>query len=145
MVAVSLKKKPSKLFINIGTNDIRKWPDEDWYTHLKRNYGKICGIIRDRLGSAQVYMLAYYPVNPFVPGARKNPGLEVRTPEALERANGLVRELAEAYGFRYLDVNDGLKDERGCLKEEYTSDGMHFEPELYYTVFERLRPYLKQA
>ena len=134
-----LDLKPSKLFINIGTNDIRDMPEgEDWFTHLSSNYRKICEIIRENLPETIVYMMAYYPVNP----ERNSPALRVRTNEAVARANDMVRELASAFGFQYIDVNDGLKDEQGNLQIEHTQDGIHFDAAAYRTVFERLKQYL---
>ena len=83
-------------------------------------------------------MMAYYPVNP----ERNSPALRVRTNEAVARANDMVRELASAFGFQYIDVNDGLKDEQGNLQIEHTQDGIHFDAAAYRTVFERLKQYL---
>ena len=140
---VLLDVQPSKLFINIGTNDIRPMPGgEDWLEHLSANYRKICGIIRERLPGTAVYMMAYYPVNGEVPGARDNPGMQVRTNSNIDRANRMVKALAGEFGFHYIDVNDGLKDENGNLRAEHTADGIHFDSEAYRTVFDRLRRYL---
>ena len=71
--------------------------------------------------------MAYYPVNPNAPGARENPGMQVRTNENIARANRMVEGLAAEFGFRYIDVNDGLKDEAGNVIAETT-------PELDYAV-----------
>ena len=134
-----LDLEPSRLFINIGTNDIRSMPNgEDWFSHLSANYRKICEIIREKLPETRVYMMAYYPVNP----DRDSPALKVRTNEAVSRANEMVCALAREFGFQYIDVNDGLKDARGNLQIEHTMDGIHFDAAAYRTVFERLRPYL---
>ena len=135
-----LDLEPSRLFINIGTNDIREFADgEDWFAHLSANYRRICGIIRERLPETDVYMLAYYPVNP----DGDSPALQVRTNEAIDRANAMVRNLAAEFGFHYIDVNDGLKDVRGYLQREHTQDGIHFDAAAYRTVFERLKAYLE--
>ncbi len=140
-----LDLQPSRLFINIGTNDIAPRTDgEDWFGHLSRNYRTICEIIRDRLPDTIVYMMAYYPVNSSAPLARNNPGMLVRTNENVNRANRMVEALAQEFGFRYIDVNDGLKDDQGNLKIGYTSDGIHFGAAAYRTVFDRLKQYLQE-
>ena len=140
---VLLDLRPSKLFINIGTNDIRPMPEgEDWFTHLSANYRAICEIIRDKLPKTTVYMMAYYPVNLEALQARAGQEPIVRTNENVAKANEMVRALATEFGFRYIDVNDGLKDETGSLKAEYTRDGIHFDSAAYRTVFERLKQYL---
>lgn len=134
-----LDPQPSKVFINIGTNDIRAMPNGgDWLDHLSANYRKICEIIREKLLETEVYMMAYYPVHP----DGGSTALQVRTNTAIARANGMVQGLAAEFGFHYIDVNDGLKDENGCLQMEHTQDGIHFDAAAYRTVFERLRKYL---
>lgn len=138
-----LDLEPSRVFINIGTNDISAQPGgESWQTHLERNYRSILCALKERLPETEVYMMAYYPVNPDTPGGKQNPGLVVRTNAALEEANHMVALLAREFGYHYIDVNDGLKDEQGRLLAEHTQDGMHFDAEAYRSVFERLLPYL---
>lgn len=140
---VLLDPEPRKLFINIGTNDIAPRTDgEDWYDHLSRNERKICEIIREKLPDTEVYLMAYYPVNGNVPLARDHSAMSVRTNENIRKANRMLEALAAEFGFRYIDVNDGLKDEQGNLQMEHTLDGIHFDSAAYRTVFERLRPYL---
>lgn len=141
--AMLLDPQPAKLFINIGTNDLRALPNgEDWFSHLSANYRRICEIIREKLPDTMVYMMAYYPVNTAALAARGYPGPMVRTNENIARANRMVEGLAAEYGFHYIDVNDGLKDEKGELKAEHTQDGVHFDAAGYRTVFDRLRQYL---
>ena len=140
--AMLLDPQPAKLFINIGTNDLRALPNgEDWFSHLSANYRRICEIIREKLPDTMVYMMAYYPVNEETM-RRTNPEPAVRTNEAIGRANRMVSHLAAEFGFCYIDVNDGLKDANGQLKAEHTQDGIHFDAAAYRTVFERLKKYL---
>ena len=92
---VLLDVQPAKLFINIGTNDIRSMPEgEDWFSHLSANYRAICEIIRDRLPKTTVYMMAYYPVNLEALQARADQGPIVRTNENVAKANEMVSALA---------------------------------------------------
>ena len=140
---VLLSPQPRKLFLNIGTNDIAFRQDgEDWYDHLSKNERMICDIIKEKLPDTEVYLMAYYPVNWDAPVAKASGGLGARTNENIEKANGMVKDLAQEYGFHYIDVNDGLKDANGNLQVEHTRDGIHFDSSAYRTVFERLRPYL---
>ena len=86
--------------------------------------------------------MAYYPVNWEAPAAKETGGLGARTNENVNKANRMVEALALEFGFSYIDVNDGLKDEKGNLKIEYTQDGIHFDSAAYRTVFDRLKKYL---
>ena len=141
--AMLLDVKPSKVFINIGTNDIRPMENgEDWFEHLARNYRRILEIARKELPEAVIYVMAYYPVNRAHPLAQRNPGFSIRTNENVDRANEMARALAQELGCRYIDVNDGIKDEQGQLQLEHTVDGVHMDAVAYRAVFEALKPYL---
>lgn len=142
--AMLLEPAPSKLFLNIGTNDIRPMQDgQNWMNHLFENYRKIAQLICRYLPETEVYLMAFYPVNSHHPNAGRNPVMSVRTNENIAQANDMLEALAWEYGFHYIDLNDCLKDPQGNLKLEYTYDGIHMSPEAYYAVFTQLRVYLK--
>ena len=167
-----LDLEPSKLFINIGTNDMNGTPDTDaaktssngksgasasmpsgaddepfWMPHLLENYEKILQICREKLPETEIYLMAYYPINTRVISMMKDPFLKekfkTRTNEKVRQANAKVAQLAEQYGCHYIDVNDGLVNSSGVLKPEFTVEGVHMYPNGYKIVFENLKPYLK--
>lgn len=133
--------EPSKLFLNIGTNDINAETfGERWQERLLTNYREIMGRIRERLPETKVYVMAYYPVNHDLP---EPPVWAVtRTNAAVDDTNRRVKALAEAFGFSYIDVNDGLKDERGNLRADITVEGVHIYAGGYAPVFEALKKYI---
>lgn len=45
--------------------------------------------------------------------------------EGIDRINENIREIAEKYGFAYIDVNEVFDDETGGLGPEYTHDEVH--------------------
>ncbi len=137
--------EPSKVFINIGTNDMRKWEDgSDWLQHLLDNYEMILKQCKKRLPGTEFYLMAYYPVNG--EAAKGNPGaehmLEVRTNENLALVNDRIAGLAASYGYHFINVNQGLTDEKGNLKEEFTIEGVHMYAEAYRVIFDNLKQYL---
>lgn len=137
-----LDLEPSKIFINIGTNDMNN--SDDFMPHLFKNYETIIESIKNNLPNAEVYLMAYYPVNPNATNItdRIKKVLETRTNEAIKMANKNVEKLAEKYGYNYIDVNEGLTDEKGNLKDEFTVEGMHMYPEAYKIVLNNLKKYL---
>ena len=142
-----LDLQPGKVFINIGTNDIKDDPaiPEGWQTHLRTNYDAILGQLKAALPACDVYVMAYYPVNADADCAKNGfmyAALQVRTNEAVKEANAIAAELAEKYGYHYIDANAGLTDKEGRLKEEYTVDGVHMFPEAYAVVLKNLREYI---
>ena len=137
--------EPSKIFINIGTNDIAYHgaPFAEVLEYMLKNYSDILSQIKTRLPRTQVYMMAYYPVNETDVVNEWNAGAFVnRNNKNLTVANAAVKDLARQFGYQYIDVNTGLTDERGMLKKEFTIDGIHMYANGYRIVLENMKPYL---
>ena len=136
--------RPSKIFINIGTNDLNG-PDYSEEA-LIRNYRKILTGIRAQLPGVELYVMAYYPVCPAA--ARRHRGAEEvlkwRTKERIGAANEAVRRLAGELGAVYLDCNEEITDENGYMKAEFGENGLHMLPDGYEKVLDALLPYMKE-
>lgn len=136
--------EPAHIFINIGTNDLNG-PDYS-FEGLMERYENILAAIKARLPRAKLYLLAYYPVNE--PVGERNPMMKEifrhRTNERIREANRGVEALAEKMGARYLDLNRGITDPQGRMKEEYTIEGMHMYGDGYVEVLDRLMPLLEE-
>ncbi|CAM3955270.1 GDSL-type esterase/lipase family protein [Cohnella lubricantis] len=137
--------EPSRIFINIGTNDISA-PDYR-LEGLIDNYDEILSRIAERLPNCRVYVMAYYPVNakaefPYVPRESMAEVFERRTNEAIREANLAIERLAAKHRHAFIDVNEGLTDEEGNLKAEYAIDGIHLFANGYAVILNNLRKYL---
>lgn len=137
--------QPSKIFINIGTNDMNT-PDYRKESLIK-NYDKILNQINERLPNCRVYVMAYYPVNakadfPGVDKEFKQNRFKTRTNAVILEANEAVKELAKKYNYEFINVNDGLMDEEGNLKEEFSIEGIHMWPNAYSVILENMKKYL---
>ena len=135
--------EPSRIFINIGTNDIGS-PDYKLETLMDR-YGEIISRIQESLPRAEINMMAYSPVNE--PAKLSDDewvktAFVTRTNENILIANQAVEKLAEEKGCRFLNVNQGLTDEKGRLKKEYTIEGIHMYANGYRVVLDNLKKYL---
>ncbi len=64
--------KPSKIFINIGTNDLSD--SRIPISGLMENYDKIISEIENKLPETEIYLMAYYPVNYEAAAPDMNPG-----------------------------------------------------------------------
>ena len=134
--------KPSHIFINIGTNDLN---DADYSVEaLISRYEDILRQIRQNLPDAKLHLLAYYPVNE--PVGLTDPFMgqmfRQRTNSKIAEANAAIRELAERTGANYYDFNDGITDDTGNLKAEYTVEGMHMYADGYMQVLKQMLPVL---
>lgn len=135
--------EPSKIFINIGTNDIGA-PDYKLEVLIEK-YEKILTQIKERLPETEVYMMAYYPVNEVdkVPEGEWGKTLfATRTNENIALANREVEKLADKMRYHYIDVSEGLRDENGRLKKEFTIEGIHMYANGYRVILENMKPYL---
>ena len=137
--------EPSKIFINIGANDMNT---EDYKKEkLIRNYDEILTNISERLPDCKVYVMAYYPVNakadfPRVNKDSKENMFKTRTNATILEANEEVKGLAKKHNYEFINVNDGLIDEEGNLKEEFSVEGIHMWPDAYALILENMRKYL---
>ena len=128
-----LDLKPSKLFINIGTNDLSN-PDIT-IAQMIEKYDQILCQVEAALPDVKIYLMAYYPINYDAATEEMKPCLLVRTNQKIDKANEAVQKLAEKHHATYIDINDPLKDEKGNLKAEYTIEGMHIKEEGYRMIF----------
>lgn len=131
---------PSKVFINIGTNDLSN-PDNSIEDVMER-YDQILTEIEKKVPGVVIYLMAYYPINYDVAEPWMKAILEIRNNERIEQANESVKLLAEKHHQRYIDVNSELKDEKGNLKAEYTYEGMHITPEGYRAILPEIMKYV---
>lgn len=131
---------PRRIFINIGTNDLNE--ASLTMEELVRRYERVLDRIAERLPSAEIYLMAYYPINQEAATEEMKPCLRVRTNARICEANAAVQQMAKRRGLRYIDVNDALKDEQGRLKAEYTIEGMHIREEGYRAILDDLIPYV---
>lgn len=136
---------PSKVFINIGSNDMREWENgEDWMKHLLANYRTILTIARQELPLTAFYLMAYYPVNETFASLSPYHAsmLKIRTNENVRHINRELARLADSFGQTYIDVSQGLTDESGALKKELTIDGIHMYSTAYRMIYQNLLPYI---
>lgn len=134
--------QPSKVFINIGTNDL-SWSSIP-ISALMDNYDKIISAIEGAVPNVKIYLMAYYPVNYEAASEEMKECLKIRTNEKITAANAEVKKLAEKLGQRYIDINRNLKDGQGRLKAEYTIEGMHINEDGYRAVYDDIMEYVRE-
>jgi lysophospholipase L1-like esterase len=136
--------EPSKIFINIGTNDIGFNVPEDIFL---ANYDEILRQIEEKLPDTAVYVMAYYPINTVDDFGEEetehNQFYEHRSNELHEAANVKIEQLAKKNGYEFINVNDGLADANGNLRKELTFDGAHMLKNGYEIVLANLKKYLQ--
>ncbi len=140
-----LDLEPSKIFINIGTNDITEARYGDkWMSHLMDNFCKIIETTKDSIPNAEIYIMAFYPANLHLPWHTEEAiqWMKLRTPENIQMCNEHLKEIANKYECYYIDCNADLVNENGEQKPEYAIDGVHMYANGYLNVFEVVKSYL---
>ena len=134
-----LDLEPSKLFINIGSNDLNL--PGDTIGNMITLYRALLQRIIDALPACDITLLAFYPVRP---ESEAGPGMEgriVRTKALVDEANIAVKALADELKLKYLDLNAPLMDEDGYMRKDISTDQIHFSPAGYLPVYEQLKEY----
>lgn len=109
------KKQYRKIYFMLGINEL----GYDFDQTVKRYEEEILAI-QEKQPEAEIILEA----NLHVTTARSERE-EIFTNEGIDRMNDCIRQIAEKYGFCYIDVNEIFDDETGGLKEEYTHDQVH--------------------
>lgn len=113
-----VRRRPAKLFLLIGVNDIAKDIPE---AVIADNVRKIVDSVRVGSPETAVYVQSVLPVNPTVD----------RFPQHYDkgdhvlRLNVLLREVATAAGVHYVDLYPVFCDAQGLLDARLTYDGLH--------------------
>lgn len=135
--------EPSKVFINIGTNDLSDSNRE--LQDIMDRYDNILNEIEANVPNVKIYIMAYFPINYEAASEAMKPCLRVRTNEKINTANEALKVLAaKKPNRRYIDINNGLKDAQSRLKAEYTYEGMHIKEVGYRAIFDEFIKYIKE-
>lgn len=117
-------RKPSKVFVLIGINDIAKdFPD----AVIINNYRKIIEELMAKTPQAKIFIQSLLPVNPEYP----------RFPQHYDKGdhvlsvNKALRELAISTGVSFINLYPIFTDAQGRLDVKYTYDGLHLNPDGY--------------
>lgn len=111
-----IRRKPSKIFLMIGVNDLRRNLDIDHEVVI--NYAEIIQQIKKELPKTKIYVQSVLPVNNIVKDT-KTTNLKVK------ELNFKLKNLSLKEGVEFIDLFSQFIDENGNLKNELTSDGLH--------------------
>ena len=101
-----LDLQPSKVFINIGTNDMTEEPYGDqWFQHLTANIKQILEQTQAVLPHTKIYLMAFYPANLHLP-INCNAGL---VNDRKEQKAGHTYDGVHLYANAYLKVFEALE------------------------------------
>lgn len=125
--------EPSKVFIQIGTNDFELLDANP--LDIFNAINLVVKHINKKFLDAQVYVISIYPVNPLIDSST----VGKRNNEDIKKTNELLSTLK---GCIYIDIYDKLiLDDQ--LNQLYTLEGLHLNQKGYEVLTKALEPYVK--
>lgn len=112
-------RKPSKVFILIGINDLsRNTPDEV----ILENIFTIASKIKSGSPKTNIYMQSILPTNESFKNLSKN---FIGKSEHITTINAQLKKYAEKLKYTYVDLFSNFLDSENRMDAKYTSDGLH--------------------
>jgi lysophospholipase L1-like esterase len=113
-----IRRKPAKLFILIGINDIgMDIPD----AVIADNYRKIIGRVKAGSPATKIYVQSLFPLNPDVKGFPQHYDKQ----EHVLHVNGLLKKVASDTRCQFVNLFPLFLDGQKRLNPKYTGDGLH--------------------
>ncbi|MBQ9802400.1 MAG: hypothetical protein IJW51_04960 [Clostridia bacterium] len=130
---VAAKIRPACLVITLGI-DYGVYYYRDDPKAFALCYEKLLDAIAEASPETQILLQSIFPVG------RSSTAI---TNDMVDRANGVIRDIAARRGLVFVDANTILKDEDGYLAPRYcySEDGIHLTQEAYEKIFENLKSY----
>ena len=129
---------PTKVFLLIGTNDLKYKDNKDDEEEVAKNIEKIITQIKENRPKAKIYVQSIYPVN----REMKNNASEERYNEEIKEVNKKVESYCKDNDITYINMYDLLKDDNDNFNETYTNDGLHPNTLGYITITKKLMQYM---
>lgn len=131
---------PTKVFLLIGTNDIRESAD---INKVVSNIQKIVKGIKVLRPKAEVYLESIYPVNNTDHDKIDHDMVANRKNNDIKKINKKLKSYCEKNNLTYIDVYRELVDKEGNLNIKYTEEGLHLSSLGYLRVTKVLLPYFQ--
>lgn len=130
------QRKPSKVFLLIGTNDLEhKVPQEE----VINNIFLISQIIGQDSPDTKLYVQSILPVNDFFQKFNNH----TKNGQEIVQINQILSENASKYNYTFIDIHTPFTDAEGKLKKELTNDGLHLNGEAYQKWKKLISPFVK--
>ena len=135
------KYNSTKVFLLIGINDLKAGISND---EVLNNIEIIIKKIKENSKDTTIYVESLYPISneediknikKIVPKTDNN---------EIKETNKKLNELCKKYNIKYINVYDKLLNDKGSLKKDYTTDGLHLNDLGYFKVTKVLEKYVSE-
>lgn len=113
-----VKRKPSKIFLLIGTNDLARGISPD---SVVKNIVLMADYLYQKSPATQLYVQSILPVNNVFGkfSTHTNKG------ENISEVNALLEKKSSSHHYRYIDLYSHFSDAEGKMNTLYSNDGLH--------------------
>lgn len=132
---VVTNRKPAKIFLLIGTNDLARGINADTVLH---NIYLLADYVKQQSPKTKLYVQSILPVND---GYGKFAG-HTKNNEIIKQVNGQLQANAAAHQYMYIDLHSYFVRQDGKLEGYFTNDGLHLMGSGYRLWKNILYPYL---
>lgn len=112
------RRKPAKIFMMIGTNDLARGITADT---VVKNILLMADYLFKESPSTQLYVQSILPVNDVF---NKFP-THTKNGEKINEVNKLLDKESSSHHYRYINLHDYFKDANGKMNTLYSNDGLH--------------------
>ena len=135
------KYNPTKVFLLIGINDLKNGTNKD---EVINNIEIIIKQIKENNKDATIYVESIYPIS----NEEDMKNIKKIVPKTdnneIKETNKKLNELCKKYNITYINVYDKLLNDKGSLKKDYTTDGLHLNDLGYFKVTKVLEKYVSE-
>lgn len=113
-----IRRKPAKVFILIGINDIARNIPADV---ILKNYSKIVDRLQQESPRTKIYVQSLLPTNNQFTQFKNHQNKEA----IIEKVNQGIEQLAIDKKINFINLHTAFQDEAGKLDPRFTNDGLH--------------------
>lgn len=121
---------PAAIFILIGTNDL-PWYEYRYDDEILTSYTQILEKCKARIPDTRIYVQSLLPRH-------------YSYSSRIHRLNRKLQELADSFGYTFIDLFSAFADAKGGLRHEITNDDLHLLGSGYLIWKEQLRPFIDE-
>ncbi|MEJ5960942.1 family 20 glycosylhydrolase [Pedobacter immunditicola] len=130
-----VNRKPAKVFLMIGTNDLARNIPED---SVVKNILIIADYLRQQTPATKLFIQSILPVNDVY---GKFAG-HTNKANQINKVNARLKSKAAEKKYTYIDLSTPFSDPSGKLKAELSNDGLHLKGEAYLLWKHLIYPYV---
>ena len=128
-------RKPAKVFLMIGTNDLARNISPD---SVVKNILLAVAYLKQQTPSTKLFVQSILPVN----NVYGKFGGHSSKAEQIKAVNARLKDKAAFNHYTYIDLYTAFGDENGKLKADLTNDGLHLKGEAYLLWKHIVYPYV---